>query len=262
MNTYKLSIVQKICFAGIFIVLAAIFQKAFAITIPVMPFARISFGGAAVIIISSILLGPWFGLLIGASSDLLGFFIFDPKTLAPYPMFQITLIYALLGFISYFAYKLIFKIKNDRQILLIEGIVMAIILLAISLFIGLNNSLTIYGKTYDLTATIKICVPIIIFILLLVLLLFTYFVGKRFEKKEFGISVYKVSFLSFLLEAFVMVIFGSAMKVWAFSVYNVTPFIAIVIVQMVIGFFNVPFNTILISYIMLLLDKILIRGKR
>ena len=76
---YDLTIIQKISLAGIFIVLIALFQKIFAVNyIPVLPFVRISFGGPALIIFASILLGPWFGMLVGAASDIVGFYIFDP----------------------------------------------------------------------------------------------------------------------------------------------------------------------------------------
>ena len=98
MLSNRLSLTSKICLAAIFIVLATICQKVVAINyIAVIPFLRISFGGPAIIIFSSILLGPWFGLLVGLGSDVLGYFIFDPKNNAFFP--QITAIYALLGFV-------------------------------------------------------------------------------------------------------------------------------------------------------------------
>ena len=53
----NLTTVQKICFAGIFIAVVTILQKVLAINyIPVVPFLRISLGGPAVIIFSSIFL--------------------------------------------------------------------------------------------------------------------------------------------------------------------------------------------------------------
>ena len=110
MIKYNLTIVQKICLAGIFIPLIAIFQKVFAINyIAVIPFVRISFGGPALIIFASVLLGPWFGLFVGAMSDIVGFFILIPRCLAQFLSFksqQYTLYWAfaatsfLNGFIS------------------------------------------------------------------------------------------------------------------------------------------------------------------
>ena len=127
-RVYNLSMVQKIALAGIFIILIALFQKIFAVNyIPVLPFVRISFGGPALIIFSSILLGPWFGLLVGAASDIVGFYIFDPKMFGSAPFFQITFIYALLGFASFFIYKFFQVVKNEKLLLTIEVVVFTLL---------------------------------------------------------------------------------------------------------------------------------------
>ena len=115
MLSNRLSLTSKICLAAIFIVLATICQKVVAINyIAVIPFLRISFGGPAIIIFSSILLGPWFGLLVGLGSDVLGYFIFDPKSNAFFP--QITAIYALLGFASFFIFLFVKKLIGEKVI--------------------------------------------------------------------------------------------------------------------------------------------------
>lgn len=262
MKNYNLSIVQKICLAGIFIVLVAIFQKIFAVNyLPIAPFVRFSFGGPALIIFSSVLLGPWFGMLIGAASDLLGFLIFDPKTITPYPMFQITLIYALLGFLSYFIFKWLSKLNSEKKALIIEFSVFGLIAIAVTLFMALANSVTLYGKLYELNLVSKIVVPICVFILLGLLALFIMIIRKHFKKKESEISVAKVSFGSFILEISVMLIFGSIMKTWGFASLGATPFVYIFISQLLVSFFNVPINTVLVSYLLLLSDRI-IRGRK
>ena len=134
---YQLSMIQKISLAGIFIILIALFQKVFAVNyIPVLPFVRISFGGPALIIFSSILLGPWFGLLVGAASDIVGFYIFDPKMFGSAPFFQITFIYALLGFGSFFIYEFFQVIKNEKLLLTIESATFALLLIGLILFVS------------------------------------------------------------------------------------------------------------------------------
>ena len=254
MIKYNLSIVQKICLAGIFIPLVAIFQKIFAINyITVIPFVRISFGGPALIIFASILLGPWFGLLVGAMSDIVGFFIFDPKMFGSMPFFQITAIYALLGFSSYFVSKWIHMIKSKKLMLIIELVSFAILLVAITLFVLLNESITLYGVTYQFDIWSRIFIPVILFILLGLLFLAIVLIDKHFKKINENISTYQVSFACFILEVVVMLIFGSIMKVWAFSS---TAFLPIFLCQLIVLFFNVPLNTFLISYIMNLSRKI------
>lgn len=254
MIKYNLSIVQKICLAGIFIPLIAIFQKIFAINyISVIPFVRVSFGGPALIIFASILLGPWFGLLVGAMSDIVGFFIFDPKMFGSMPFFQITAIYGLLGFSSYFVFKWIHNVKSKKLMLIIELVSFAVLLAAITLFILLNNSITLYGVTYQFDIWSRIFIPVILFILLGLLFLAIVLIDKHFKKINENISTYQVSFSCFILEVVVMLIFGSIMKVWAFSS---TAFMPIFLCQLIVLFFNVPLNTFIISYIMNLSKRI------
>ena len=255
MKKFELSIVQKICLAGIFIVLVAIFQKVFAINyIAVIPFVRISIGGPALIIFSSILLGPWFGLFVGAASDLIGFFIFDPKMFGAMPFFQITFIYALLGFVSYFVFKLVHILKNKKLMFYVEMGVFFLIFLAVTLVVLLSKSITLYQVEYEFTTTVRIVVPIVTFTLLSILFVIITLISKSFKKRNIDISVYHVSFACFILEISVMLIFGSLMKVWAFSS---TSFLAIFFSQLIVSLFNVPLNTFLISYIMYLSGKIL-----
>ena len=107
----NLTVIQKICLSGLIMALVVILQKVVAINyLAFAPFVRISLGGPALIIFASVLLGPVYGLLIGAASDLLGYLVFDPRTYPPF--LQITAIYALLGFVSYFVFSLVFSIKK------------------------------------------------------------------------------------------------------------------------------------------------------
>ena len=247
-----LTIVQKIALAGIFIVLVALFQKVFAVNyIPVLPFVRISFGGPALIIFSSILLGPWFGLLVGAASDIVGFYIFDPKLMGSMPFFQITFIYALLGFGSWWIYKLVTLIKNEKAMLIVEG----------SFFLALLTGVTLFSSLYygvNLTIAERILIPTVSFILLTLTFLTQIFLTKYFKKKEMEVSPIHVGFASFIIEMTIMLAFGVLMKTWAFSSSS---FILILVSQVIVAFFNIPLNTFLVSYIMYL-SKRLIKGKQ
>ena len=248
---YNLSIVQKISLAGIFIILIALFQKIFAVNyIPVLPFVRISFGGPALIIFSSILLGPWFGLLVGAASDIIGFYIFDPKLMGTAPFFQITFIYALLGFASYYIYKLFTLVKNEKLMLGIEIGVFALLLIGITLFVSLDYDVNL--EIYE-----RILIPTVSLTLLGLTIFVQLFVSKIFKKKDININVINVGFSCFVIEMTIMVAFGVLMKSWAFS--N-SLFYVILISQVIVAFFNIPLNTFLVSYIMYLSNK-LIRQK-
>lgn len=245
---YKLTIVQKISLAGILIVLVALFQKVFAINyIPVSPFVRISFGGPALIIFSSILLGPWFGLLVGAASDIVGFFIFDPKNFGAMPFFQITFIYALLGFLPFFVYKLVNLITNKKLMICIELGVFFSLLLTIVLFCSLDYSV-------DLALWARIVIPVVAFTLLAVVFVTSILLDKYFTKRGYDIKTINNGFTCFVLEMTVMVLFGSLMKAWAFSSFT---FWIIFVSQVIVAFFNIPLNTFLVSYIMNLSKKLI-----
>lgn len=243
----RLSLTAKICLAAIFMVLAIIFQKVVAINyIAVIPFLRISFGGPAIIIFSSILLGPWFGLLVGLGSDILGYFIFDPKANAFFP--QITAIYALLGFVSFFVFLLVKKLINEKVIKIVAPTFIGLALVGVLLPIWLAPSLKLYGSTYVLALWQKISITggLVALTAFLVIFIILY------ARKNQDINVYQVSFSLLLIEVSVMVAFGTLMKglAFGFATYPV-----ILLCQIIVLFFNIPLNTVLIS----LLSKIIKR---
>ena len=248
----KMSIIQKITLAGLFIALTTILQKVVAINyLPILPFVRISFGGTALIIYSSIVLGPFWGLLVGASSDLLGYLIFDPKTMGFFP--QITAIYAVLGFVSYFVYKLIKTIKNEKVLLIVEYSFFAAMFVFLTVFISCSSSLTLYGTTYQLEVWQKITIPLVLAALSVCLFVCNFFISKYFKKKSVqNVNVHTISFSCLIIEIGVMMAFGTLMKGWAFG-FSTYP--VILISQIIVGFVNIPLNTFLISYIMLFTRK-------
>lgn len=235
----KMSLTSKICLAAVFIVLAMICQKIVAINyIAAIPFLRISFGGPAMIIFSSILLGPWFGMLVGMGSDILGYLVFDPKNNAFFP--QITAIYALLGFASYFIFLFVKRLIGEKVIKFGAPIFIFIALLVIVLTIWIAPSLTLYGGTYVLVLWQKITITASLVVLTSALVIFILLYGK----KNKDINVYQVSFSLLLIEVLVMVLFGTLMKglAFGFATYPV-----ILLTQIIVLFVNVPLNTVLIS---------------
>lgn len=239
---YQIKPLVKICLAGLFIALTAILQKVTAINyIPIVPFLRLSLGGPALIIFSSLMLGPFYGLLIGAASDLFGYLIFDPKSMALMP--QITCIYALLGFGSYFVFLLFKKLKNYKLAMTVEGIIFGLLAIGVSLYFSLNDSIVLYSKTYNLELWQKIGIPCVVILCLSVLFLATLIIHKKVDSAKICIGIWHLSISLFVIELVIMVLFGSAMKAWAFNF----DFFTIMICQIIVLFFNVPINTIFLS---------------
>lgn len=238
----KLTTIQKICLAGLFIAVTTILQKVLAINyIPIIPFLRISLGGPAMIIFSSIFLGPVYGLAIGAISDVLGYFLLDPKMMGFLP--QITAIYALLGFVSFFIFWLIKFIKNDKLMLIIEGSVFASLIVGVGLFIFLKPNLQLYGSTYTLVLWQKILIPSLMLVLFSALFASSILFNKHYKSEKLPIGPIQISFSCFAIEILVMVLFGTLMKGWAFGF---STFPMIVICQLIVMFINIPLNAWLI----------------
>ena len=232
--------IQKICLAGLFIALIVILQKVVAINyLAFAPFVRLSFGGPALIIFSSILLGPIYGGLIGAASDLLGYLIFDPRMYPPY--LQITAIYTLLGVASYFVFSLVFSIKNRKLLSLIEIIVLSLIWLGVSLYVVLSKQITLFSSTYDVPLLSKILIPSILGLMFLGIILFSHLYKPKDENPL--MSPMHICFASFICDLFIIVIFGSIMKAWAFGFAT---FFAIILCQAMVMFINIVLDTLFI----------------
>ena len=237
----NLTAIQKICLSGLFIAIAVILQKVVAINyLAFAPFVRVSLGGPALVMFGSILLGPIYGLFIGVASDLLGYFIFDASG---YPLFlQVTAIYALLGFVSYFVFSLVYSLRNTKALTIIEIAFVSVIWITISLFMLLNNQIKLFSTTYDLTVLSKVLVISISGVIFLSIILLSNLIKPK-DGSVFT-SPLHICFASFICDFFVLVLFGSVMKAWAFGF---TTFVAIVICQALVMSFNVFIDTFFIS---------------
>ena len=237
----NLTIIQKICLSGLIMALVIILQKVVAINyLAFAPFVRISFGGPALIIFASILLGPIYGALIGLGSDLIGYLIFDPRMYPPY--LQITAIYTLLGFVAYFIFSFIGSIKNRKALAIIEIIVLALIWAGVSAYVVFSNQITLFSSTYDVSLLSKILIPTILGVMFIGVILFSILYKPKDE--NILMSPLHICFASFLCDLFIIVLFGSVMKAWAFGFQT---FLAIILCQVMVLFINVMLDTLFIS---------------
>ena len=249
----NLTVIQKICLSGLFMALIVILQKVVAVNyLAFAPFVRISFGGPALIIFASVLLGPIYGALIGMGSDLLGYLIFDPRMYPPY--LQITAIYTLLGFVAYFVFSLIFSFKNRKALLLIEIIFMTIIWALVSSYIIFNQQITLFSSTYAVPLLSKILIPAILGVMFIGIILFSALYKPK-EESNFA-SPLHICFASFICDFFVIVLFGSVMKAWAFGFAT---FLAIILCQAMVMFVNVTLDTLFISVFLKFSKKYFVR---
>ena len=237
----NIPVIQKICLTGLFIALAMILQKVVAVNyIAAFPFVRLSLGGPALIIFASVLLGPVYGAFVGAGSDILGYIAFDIKVYPFYP--QITAIYTLLGFVAYFVFSFVTSIKNRKLILGIEIVCLTAIWIIASLFVILNDEITVMTTTHHINLFVKILVPVIAGLLFAGIIIFSLLYKGRDKKPVF--STLHICFASFICDFFIIVLFGSLMKALSFGTAT---FVAIILCQALVMFFNVMIDTVFIS---------------
>lgn len=231
----NLSITQKICLTGLMIALTTILQKVLAINyLAALPFFRLSFGAPALIVFSSIFLGPFWGGIVGLFSDLLGYFAFDASGYAYKP--QIGLIYLALGVGSFFIFKLISKIKKEK-LAVVQGVVLGAFFVFFTVYLEFFFECSIYTR---------ILIPLGLLCLIIGIFLFQ----KFYKNKEAIYSTTQISFSYLLCDIIFLLFFGSLMKAWAFTIYFddfLNLFILVFATQSLVMIFNVFLNTILLS---------------
>lgn len=245
---YNFSLIQKIALSGLFIALACVFNKIFAINyISAVPFVRVSFGGIAVIIFASYLLGPLYGLLIGGLQDIVGYFVFDIKAYPWYP--TITMTYVLLGFLTPIIIYFIKKIKNVNWCRIICYATLSMVLILTSLYIIICDKAIIFDNVYTIDLWIKIAFPILSFCLLAILIAVCEIIYHK-QKKDLSnieINIFQLMFSCFLIDLFIITLYGSLMKAIAFGM---DLFLIILFCQALTMFFNVPFNVIVLNILL------------
>lgn len=252
----KVSLIQKITFSGLLLALTIICTRIIAIqNLPVIPFVRVSLG-PALIILSSLLLGPVCGAVVGAGSDILGIVLF-PNTLgySINPLF--TIIYGLLGILPWLIYFLIKKVKKPKFAAILNVLIFALLWIFLLIFLLTNNSVVLFNKTYEFEIWHKALILSLSFVLTIVCVLAIHFTNKMIIKKfptcEF--ETYKISFVCLVCELVIMLILNSIVKTLFFEV----DFLFIFFAQAVVFFIDVPLNTIVVTYLMLLINRILVK---
>jgi len=251
----KLDIVQKITLSGIFIAMVIILTRFLSIQyIPIVPFVRISLG-PALIIFSSLLLGPIYGGIIGGLSDFLGIVLVpNAQGLSINPF--ITLIYLLLGILPWLTLYLIKKIRMNKSAPYVFFALVAAIWLFVLFFLIFTDSITLYGVVYSFNALSKILIITLSFALSVGMGIVVFFTNRYFamrnDDKTLLATPYQVAFVALISEILLMLLLGSSVKTFLFGV----DFRFIFFSQAVVLFIDVPLNTFVVSYLLLLSSRL------
>lgn len=108
-----LSSIQKITLTSMLLVLDVLFTHFLRTpTIGSLPFLRISLG-PSIVIFSSLLLGPFYGAIVGGAGDLIGIFIFSGLEGQINPL--ITIVYALLGVLPWCLMRVFSRFRESLK---------------------------------------------------------------------------------------------------------------------------------------------------
>ena len=245
----KISQVQKITLSALLLALTIILTRITPLqNFPLIPWVRISLG-PALIIFSSILLGPLYGAIVGAGSDILGIVLF-PNSLgyAINPLF--TLVYGLLGVLPWILYILVKRIKNKYVPIITFLGASVLVYAALVIFIFLVP--TIFDN-YSFELWHRILIVSIAFVLMIGTVISIFFINKFYQKRYGEIfSPYKIAFVCLISEILVMLFLNSLVKTVTFEVNYWVIFFA----QLVVFFIDVPLNTFVVEGLLLITQKI------
>ena len=246
----KISQVQKITLAALLLALTIILTRITPLqNFPLIPWVRISLG-PALIIFTSILLGPIYGAIVGAGSDILGIVLF-PNALGYgiNPLF--TLVYGLLGILPWLVFFLIKRVKNEHISLICLGIASILVFLTLIYFIFFSK---IVAENYNFETYIKWIIVSIAFVLLAANIILLFFINRYFKKKygEDIVLPYNIAFVSFISELVLMLFLNSLVKTVTFEVNYWVIFFA----QAIVFFIDIPLNTFVVEGLLLLTKKI------
>lgn len=251
----KIDHIQRIALSGLLLALVIIFTRFLSIqNIPIIPFVRISLG-PALIIFSSLLLGPIYGGVIGGLSDILGI-VLVPSALGYSINPWFTLVYALLGVLPWCVYKLVNLIKSERLMYIITVSFIGAIFVFVTVFLLINNSIVLFSKEYFFELYQKIIIIAVAFVLSLGISIGLYFINKYFVNKtkntNYEISTYKIALTSLINELFVLLILNSIVKMIFFE----TDFLVIFFSQGLVFFINIALDSFVVTLLLHLTSKV------
>ena len=267
----KLSQVQKIVLSAMFLALAIALTYFAKLIQPNGGYLRFSLT-PAIIIFSSLTVGPFYGCLVGVASDLL------PAVIIPQGQinFLITVVYGLLGLVPFFLMKMVclFKEFGKRPYLTWGSFIVMFLVIAVILFKTdwVQKAFYkdgVYKQFFGSSElAIQACALLVLALSFGATSLMLFLLDKKLKKKGNQTSVYQIAFVCVISELLFMVL-GKSLSFYFFygfisegstgSFFFWGPFAILVIAFPV----NVLLETIVNCNLLPLADKLIKpRGER
>ncbi|MCQ2741877.1 MAG: hypothetical protein MJ239_01075 [Bacilli bacterium] len=260
----KMSVVQKMTLAAMLIVICILGTRlpGYAQVGGPFSFNRITFG-PAVVIFSSLVLGPFYGFVVGAGSDALGWVLMGTHTGAI--NIFVTMLYGLLGIAPYFLVKITrpFRFKKGTPwtlyaVIFSLWVLLLIFLLATNWF---DTSFVKWG--FDPTIC-KFVAAGLSFVLMVAFLIGLHFSNKYFQKRSLDLGIlpspYEIAFICTLCEIVFMILLkplGFYGYCWIFlggtieSQWGVS-YSLLVLLSILFSFAEIFVNSFFVSWLLML----------
>lgn len=237
-------LVTAITFSGFLIAMSIILQRFFVIPFGVPSLYRISLGNVP-IIMASLFLGPVFGGLVGAASDLIGIALVPVGTFVIWP----TLTAAAYGVFPWLFLRLI-KLINKRVKFPLLYPVFLLVFITLFTYVlvhdEIRNPISSSRPPIVFTMLFKTSFSVILFLFVLLVSLITFFLDRKYKTKS-AVSVTGTPSqlaLAIILSAFIIDVIYTSW--WKLEVY-MTNYMVSVFFHMAIMFILFPFQTSIIA---------------
>ena len=253
----KISRISKITFAALFIALNILLTRLVGLVQvgPLFSWARIA-PGVSIVLFASIILGPFYGALVGVAGDALGWVMLGQFT-GTFNFF-LSIFYALMGVLPYFVAKALLRLRSVKVKLCIFSILGVGLLGAgiasIYLSSGIGNIINAVGGDPNIVRLILTIVVVTIFLVSLVGCFLTVY---RYQKKQvvllarlspidcFDVALSYELIAAFLKPlafiAFYFLILGSPLEVATGVDYS-----TLLLLTLIFGCVNIPINGFLL----------------
>lgn len=268
----RLTPVQKIAYCGLLIVLNVLLTRipGLAQVGPIFSFNRIGLG-TAVTIFSSLLLGPFYGALVGVAGDALGWVTMGQFT--GVFNFFLSIYYAILGIVPWvFAWVLsLFKKRPIMEKSVLYALFFALYALFVSLLWGANLFDESFNKWGMELLSTKITTTVLAFILMALTFVGLFFCLRYFERRSERLSgvptPYRIGIICFLTEVVVILLKPLAFVLYCLvlvgkpisEAWNIT-YEGLVLLNLLFGFADIPLNTLSVT-LACILSKRFVRSK-
>jgi ECF transporter S component (folate family) len=249
------NLIRKITLSAMFIAIGLILER--VIMIPLGEVNRIAFGSSAVIL-ASLIVGPLFGMVVGASVDVIGFMLNSVGTFTPF----VTIGYMVLGSLPYFLVQIWMRLRKFSWIYALGFVLLSSFIVYGLWFIysrdfynftlGFNPDGSPRIAVIDLTTPfVRYIAPILSTLIFIGFYVSMFVISKKvtLSKEKTQPTILELMFTVLIVEFLISIVWGVQWRLWYFNIPQ-TSNTAYVFYFNQIMFFVIafPVKTLIVAY--------------